>query len=458
MLLETYINLLKPWSSVFPQERTYIRGVRHSISGFTGLGRKTLSRSILSSGRSDVDWSGDYYFYSRSPWEAKDLFRNVIKETLQYGYDDYIAIGWDETKIKKTGKKIPWVSYQRDPLSPPFHTNFMLGHRYLQASALLALHQKHDVSSRGIPVGFSMIPRVEKPKKKASEEQWEQYKKAKKKSNMSTYFVEKLEEMRQAYDSAGVINKEMIAVCDGSFANKTVFGSNVERTSRVARCRKDLSLCFESKDSSRKFYGEDKFSPEKIRKDETLKWKSLKIFHGKKWREVDYKEVKDVLWQRGAKRKKLRLIVIRPIPYRKTKKGRTYYRQPAYLLSDNNDMPIELMIQMYFDRWQIEVNHREEKDTLGIGQAQVWSIKSVERQPVFMVAAYSMLLLAGLKAYGVNRTNDYLRLPIWRKKAERPSCLDLVTQLRKELLDKPELSCIFGIKTNAVKLIASAAA
>jgi len=26
-------------------------------------------------------------------------------------------------------------------------------------------------------------------------------------------------------------------------------------------------------------------------------------------------------------------------------------------------MPIELLIQMYFDRWQIEVNHREEKDT-----------------------------------------------------------------------------------------------
>jgi len=31
------------------------------------------------------------------------------------------------------------------------------------------------------------------------------------------------------------------------------------------------------------------------------------------------------------------------------------------------------LIQYYFDRWQIEVNHRDEKSLLGVGQAQVWS-------------------------------------------------------------------------------------
>jgi hypothetical protein len=32
------------------------------------------------------------------------------------------------------------------------------------------------------------------------------------------------------------------------------------------------------------------------------------------------------------------------------------------------------LLQMYFDRWQIEVNHRDEKDTLGVGQAQMLAI------------------------------------------------------------------------------------
>jgi hypothetical protein len=95
------------------------------------------------------------------------------------------------------------------------------------------------------------------------------------------------------------------------------------------------------------------------------------------------------------------------------------------------------LLQCYFDRWQIEVNHREQKDTIGVGNAQVWSAKSVPRQPAFAVAGYSLLLLAGLKEFGPGRTHDFVPLPKWRKKANRPSALDLITQLRKELNEAP---------------------
>jgi hypothetical protein len=39
---------------------------------------------------------------------------------------------------------------------------------------------------------------------------------------------------------------------------------------------------------------------------------------------------------------------------------------------------------------QIEVNHREEKDTLGVGQAQLWNVTSVLKQPVLVVAASAL--------------------------------------------------------------------
>jgi hypothetical protein len=83
------------------------------------------------------------------------------------------------------------------------------------------------------------------------------------------------------------------------------------------------------------------------------------------------------------------------------------------------------------------LNHREQKDTLGVGNAQVWSPKSVPRQPAFAVASYSLLLLAGLKEFGPGRTHDFVPLPKWRKKARRPSALDLITQLRKEINEAP---------------------
>ena len=113
---------------------------------------------------------------------------------------------------------------------------------------------------------------------------------------------------------------------------------------------------------------------------------------------------------------------------------------------------------MYFDRWEIEVNHREEKDTLGVGQAQVRSKKSVPRQPAFAVAAYSMLLLACLNVFGPGRTDNYIPLPKWRKNARRASCLDLVTLLRKELVEHPDKAAWLGIATNAKTMVTTGAA
>jgi hypothetical protein len=143
--------------------------------------------------------------------------------------------------------------------------------------------------------------------------------------------------------------------------------------------------------------------------------------------------VKGVLWQRGAGLKPLRLIVIAAQPYKKSPHSKVNYRNPAYLLSTDVDSPIEYLVQVYLDRWQIEVNHREEKDILGVGQSQVFSQKSVPRHPAFVVVAYSMMLLASMQEFGLNRTSDFVALPKWRKHARRPSALDLITLLRKEI-------------------------
>jgi hypothetical protein len=100
-----------------------------------------------------------------------------------------------------------------------------------------------------------------------------------------------------------------------------------------------------------------------------------------------------------------------------------YYRDPAYLLTTDPRSSLKQLLQIYFDRWQIEVNHREEKDTLGVGQAQLWNVTSVPKQPVLAVASYSALLLASLQ----ERCAAYAELPKWRRNARRPSCLDLIT-------------------------------
>ncbi len=55
------------------------------------------------------------------------------------------------------------------------------------------------------------------------------------------------------------------------------------------------------------------------------------MFISGSYRQIRYKEVKNVLWQGGAKRRKLRLIVIAPRPYHVSKKGKKYYRKPFWM-------------------------------------------------------------------------------------------------------------------------------
>ena len=143
-------------------------------------------------------------------------------------------------------------------------------------------------------------------------------------------------------------------------------------------------------------------------------------------------------WPKGGRRRRLRLIILAPTPYRNSPNGRTNYRQPAYLLTTDLKRPASEIIQCYLDRWQIEVNQREEKSQFGVGDAQVRNAKSVPRQPAFIVAVYAMMLLAEQKAYGSQRGEAYVPLPKWRRGARRPSCLDIVSQLRREMEAHPE--------------------
>jgi hypothetical protein len=106
----------------------------------------------------------------------------------------------------------------------------------------------------------------------------------------------------------------------------------------------------------------------------------------------------------------------------------------------------------------VDDNHREEKDTVGVGQAQLWNPISVPKQRAFAVAAYSALLLAGLEAFGPACGPAFAQLPKWRRKAKRPSCLDLVTLLRQQIAEHLEMLVPFGLNTSHQALTAAAAA
>jgi hypothetical protein len=433
-LLACFVQLTAAWRGVFSRERTFQRALAQALGGLLCLGRRTLTRILWTNGREQEPWAADYHLHSRSEWSPQALFDPILREALPLCRGRLVGAAFDDTRLHKTGRCITQAFYQRDPLSPPFHVNLMLGLRFLQASLLVpAFRGATRFMTRALPVRFCEVSRVKHPGKKAGATEIARWKEAQKAHNLSTSAMQSARDLRAAMDLAGGKDKTLVMAGDGSFCNRTCFAAKIERTELLVRCRKDAVLCRRAKAQGRRFYGKEKFTPEALRKDDTVAWQSKKLHYGGKKHKVRYKEINDVHWQGGARRRPLRVLVIAPTPYRKRNGGRLCYRQPAYLLTTDLKSSAAKLIQIYLERWQIEVNHREEKDTLGVGQAQLWNQKAVPRQPVLAVAAYSALLLAGFKAFGAERGPDYAPLPRWRKhRPRRASCLDLVARLREE--------------------------
>lgn len=453
-LLDALLEVLGGWQAVFPQFRTYQRSVFLALSQVMTPGTRTISRLIACAGRHLEDWSAHYRLFSRSQWSAQALFDPVIGECVRLCEKlSWIPLAGDFTHLPKSGRRIAHVHCMRDPLSPPFHVNLIYGLRYFQLTCLLPLYKQADQQSppRSLPVSFGEVPVLPKPARKASEEQKRQYQRERKKRSGSQQALEFLKALRQRFDAAGATAKKLLVALDGSFCNRVFFTALLDRIELICRCRKDAQLCLAAPKASRRFYAKKRFTPEKVMRDGRRRWKTLSLYHGGAWRVLRYKEVTRVYWPTGAKRRPLRLFVLAPTAYYLHKNGRRYYRHPAFLLSTDLESSAEVLLQTYLDRWQIEVNHREQKTVFGVGHAQVRCEQSVIRQPAFAVAVYSLLLLAALNTYGPQRTSVYQPLPKWRTKANRPSCQDIVDQLRREMELAPEKLVGFKIHCSPVQ-------
>jgi hypothetical protein len=436
MLLERFVFVLTTgWRDVFAQRRTLHRAIEHALAITAVAGRRTISRAILALGRGQVDWSADYRLFSRQPWKPAALFAPVLASYLErYPDSRPIAVALDDTAVARAGRHVPHTSWTRDPMSPPFHLNLVHAIRFVQISLLFPHHGEGAFAARAVPIRFAESVAVKKPGPKASQEEVAGYRQARREKNLALDACAQLREVRADFDRLGAPQRSLIAAVDGSYCNRRTFDHLAERTELIARTRKDARLCFPAPQGSRRFYAESKFTPEQVRQNDAIAYQRVEVSIGGTRRELRYKEVEGVLWQRGARRRELRLLVLAPIPYKLSPNSRTHYRQPAYLLCTELHLPAAELIQIYVDRWQIEVNHRDEKEILGIGQAQVWSENSVGRHPAFRVACYSMLLIAALQEFGIERTIEYSKLPLWRTRSpRRASILDMLTKLRTEI-------------------------
>jgi hypothetical protein len=395
---------------------------------------------LTTCGQEFYDWSAAYRLFSRRRLPLDSLFatiRHAVVTELPPQAPFTVAV--DDSLLRKTGTRIPGVAWRRDPLGPQFQTNFVRAQRVLQFSAAVPLS---DGAFRMVPISFRHAPTPAKPGRKASPETLKQYRHAARLVRLPLLAVQQITELRQALDTdRDAAQRWLHVLVDGGYTNQTMLKKLPDRTTLIGRIRKDAKLyqfpeptAAAPRRGRPRRYGALAPTPEQLRTNDSIPWTEITVCISGTARIVRVKYLNHVLWRAAGLRHDLQLVVIAPLGYRLRKNSKLLYRQPAFLICTDPHLDLQTVIQQYVQRWDIEVNFREEKTLLGVGQAQVRHAESVQAVPALQVASYALLLLATLRARVGGGKTESLPAPKWSTDpAPRFSTQRAIKQLRAEV-------------------------
>lgn len=384
------------------------------------------------------DWTSSYRLFSPSRLPLAHLFAVVRCAVVnELPPDAPVCAVLDDTLVRRAGLRTPGVAWRRDPLGPHFQTNFVRAQRFLQTSLVLPSRRG---DRRVVPIAFRHAPTPPKPGKKATAAEQATYRVAVRTARLGQRAVEQIRELRTALDANPASAPRWLLVAfDGGYTNQTVLKHLPHHTTAIGRIRQDAKLFFPPDPATRqargrrRCYGSPAPTPEQVRGDDSP-WQTFTFIHGGATHQLRFKRRTDLLWRAAGVGHPLQLVVIAPLGYRLRQGSKLLYRQPAFLLCTDPHLDPQRLIETYRHRWGIEVNFREQKTLLGVGQAQVRSAASVESAPAFSVAAYAFLLLATQRA-GRDPSSGRLPRPKWSQPspASHLSTQQALQQLRAEV-------------------------
>jgi hypothetical protein len=412
---------------VFGSAEDFARARTQWLAGLLHLGRHTVTGALSTAGAHQQDWSAAYRSLQRLPVDP--IFGYVKNQTLQRTAGAWV-VAVDDSCTRKSGRQIPGCAWRRDPLSPAFNVNFSWGQRVLQFSAALPAK---DGSARLVPVDWVEAPSPQKPRHDAAPAEQAAHREAKRQASINRVAAARMTKLREATE------RPIHFVGDGRFTNRTVLSALPKDTVLIGRTRKDTRLhawCEPLRRHGRpRRYGTTLPTPEQYRTNPDVPWESVEAWAVQTRHQLRVKHLGPVMARIRGVDAPVQIVIIAPLGYRLRQGGKLLYRQPAYLLCSDPDLPVQTLVQEYLWRWDIEVNFRDEKTLLGVSEAQLRQPEAVRRHPAAAVAAYALLLLAGLDAYGHNQLPPSVPLPKWRRRTPppRPTTSLLLSQLRVEL-------------------------
>jgi hypothetical protein len=99
-------------------------------------------------------------------------------------------------------------------------------------------------------------------------------------------------------------------------------------------------------------------------------------------------------------------------------------------------LPIDQLLAWLWQRWELEVAHRNLKSGLGLGEKQCWNDQATVATVQWTVWVYALLLLTGYRVWG--DVPGHRPPGLWRSAPRRWSFTTLLRALRCEMWSHPD--------------------
>jgi hypothetical protein len=263
--------------------------------------------------------------------------------------------------------------------------------------------------------------------------------------------------LRRELDAAGRTEQPVVAVGDGSYETAELWTSLPERTVLIARTARNRALfALPTPEPKRRgaprTYGERQPTPAAWLQERSG-WEQGTLEVRGRTLTTRYRVEGPVVVRKAASQPVF-LIVVPGIHRQRGRRRRA--RDPHFWLVNaiGQDgqwvlpLPVTELLAWAWQRWEIEVSHRELKTTLGVGEMQCWSLTSAVLAVQWQVWVYAVLVLAGYRTWGLVRSP--LRPPgRWWGGAPRWSLGTLWRGYRQELWGSHEFRPLWtGTESN----------
>jgi hypothetical protein len=393
-LLKQLFEIINAHRQVTKQERLYERIVVLVLAEIMVFARHTLTQMLLTLGITDQDWSAWYRVFSQGRWRYEQASASLFKETLDHvGADELYVVGGDATQTPRSSRKMEGAGWLRNLRTPPFMVGIHVAQRWFNGSWLIP---EENGYSRAVPIRW--LPAFTAKSNPVAHEPCQEWAAA----------VDFLKWVKDQLLLCGRARQTVLMVGDGHYDNLKLWQQLPDGVILLARSAKNrvlyqLPTAQPTGRGRKRRYGDRAQTPQQVWQ-QSKGWQKLNLMVRGRTRHLQYKLSRVVL-RKGAAHRPLCLIVVRG------KKNKRTRRIPLpFLVNAQRDahgqwqlpLPIETLLFWAWQRWELEVCHRELKSNFGLGHKQCWNPTAAVLSVQWSAWVYSMLLLAGYRTWGLS--------------------------------------------------------